>query len=922
VPREKLNFLNVAALGFLVVSLGAIAYSTNSSVQLIASQAKGRIQKTWRDIGSPGAGRHAGKLAEEAANREAALNAAAGIVRPCKTGCDASQITVDGQTAGLLGSTYSNGDVAGFYKLDNGKYYPIAESAGGPSTSDLNNLIIRNTVDTVPQEPQSGLVTGGVSSGLDQGTLTQLGRTLSGPGVAPGTVESLLNPDGTIPEIGPVEEHPGVVTLNTGDSTTIQPGRTLSGPGVAPGTIIVELNPNGTIPSNIEPVEEHPGVITLNTGGATKLGTGQTGNRIVRVQESTGITNVVGSAGTGTTAFIPNVVSIITNPNKNIFQKAVSVVSSVGVNPLFVTTTSTQPGRTLSGPGVAPGTVESLLNPDGTIPDIGPVEGHSSVTRVSSKTTNEINAVGSAGAGTTNSFIPNVVSFIVNPNQYVFQRVVSALNSLQPGGSPQSTSTTQTSKVGQRSGIARLLNPNESQSLNPQSGPVSDARSRLENIQSTRFGSGIANPHFISSSSLNPYENVPQWFWDKVFPELNLTCNTQEECVQKFSALPLADGNGVLKLTLNENYVPSGLVEMSNYGIPVATANNEITQDAAALVKKLIDDLNAEGAGVIVSYGYRSYSDQDNLRGDLGNLAALPGQSMHQAGITIDINYTRPNGAINPNKPLNNNDRITEILHQNGFVQPFPRTDPGHVVALDAIQPGLVQALIDAGINPDDEAIIKSVFLGMAQTYESQMPGATHRSEAEDQSPETSTEKIVNDHPTFNSQVDTSWQDAGIRVGGVGRVSDTACSIFLLSNLTQTDPLTVWQNIKKTTGVTKVPQDGFNTDFVLNQLEEVYNYKEVVISGDNIVAQIKKNTDSGVPVYLSSPRVKIDTGNGYITPGHHLMVIGVDDDNNLITYDSAYLDGQGRTLPLEDILDQNKWRIFASYKPGTYPTSP
>lgn len=190
--------------------------------------------------------------------------------------------------------------------------------------------------------------------------------------------------------------------------------------------------------------------------------------------------------------------------------------------------------------------------------------------------------------------------------------------------------------------------------------------------------------------------------------------------MQKFSTLPLADGNGDLKLTLNNNYVPSDLVDMSKYGIPVATANNKISLEAAALVKKLIDDLNAEGTGVIVSYGYRSYSDQNNLRGDVGRLAALPGQSMHQAGITIDISYTRPNGTINPNKPLNNNSRITEILHQNGFVQPFPRTDPGHVVALDVIQPGLVQALINAGINPDDEAIIKSVFLGMAQTYEYQ----------------------------------------------------------------------------------------------------------------------------------------------------------------------------------------------------------
>lgn len=149
VSQKGVAPLDLLAVGFLIVSLFAVTASTNNPVRTFVSNA---AKTNWRDIGSPRAGRHAGKIAEEAANQQAAKEQAAGISRPCLSGCTETQIKDTTQTVtGKLGSTYSNGDIAGFYQYG-GKYYPIAESAGGPSTGALNDLINKNTAPTAPAE--------------------------------------------------------------------------------------------------------------------------------------------------------------------------------------------------------------------------------------------------------------------------------------------------------------------------------------------------------------------------------------------------------------------------------------------------------------------------------------------------------------------------------------------------------------------------------------------------------------------------------------------------------------------------------------------------------------------------------------------------------------------------------------------------
>lgn len=152
-PGRERGVISLVVLGtaFLIVSLISVTAATNSPFKSYAIQSWAKAQKTWRDIGSPRAGRHAGKVAEQ----EAAKRAAESGPRPCLSGCSESQVKDTTQTiAGKLGSQYSNGDVAGFYQVGD-KYYPISESAGGPSTGALNDLLSKNAAQVVPVQPQN-----------------------------------------------------------------------------------------------------------------------------------------------------------------------------------------------------------------------------------------------------------------------------------------------------------------------------------------------------------------------------------------------------------------------------------------------------------------------------------------------------------------------------------------------------------------------------------------------------------------------------------------------------------------------------------------------------------------------------------------------------------------------------------------------
>lgn len=187
--RPRIKFIKIASVGFMVIALAAIVYSTNTGVRGFLSSA---AKKDWRDIGNPRAGRHAGKLAEEASNRQKAQETAAGITRPCMTGCSKEQITTGTKTAGALGYyNETTKDVSGFY-IQNGKYYPIAESAGGPSTASLQYV---NEGGSAPPPSEPSTSQEGTSSG---GGPAGSGTTSTPPQAEGSTGTTTLQTTGTV----------------------------------------------------------------------------------------------------------------------------------------------------------------------------------------------------------------------------------------------------------------------------------------------------------------------------------------------------------------------------------------------------------------------------------------------------------------------------------------------------------------------------------------------------------------------------------------------------------------------------------------------------------------------------------------------------------------------------------------------------
>jgi diguanylate cyclase (GGDEF)-like protein len=156
----KVEILNLIAVGLLAVSLSTFTYFTvNPQIKQVINTFA--VKKNPNDIGNPAARKAAGggNTAPNAVYTGPTTNTPAAPI-PCSTGCTSTQIhpqTGTTPNSGTLGSVYtSTGDIAGFYKQGtdakgNPIYYPIAASAGGPSASQLTQL-----VQTVAAQPPAG----------------------------------------------------------------------------------------------------------------------------------------------------------------------------------------------------------------------------------------------------------------------------------------------------------------------------------------------------------------------------------------------------------------------------------------------------------------------------------------------------------------------------------------------------------------------------------------------------------------------------------------------------------------------------------------------------------------------------------------------------------------------------------------------
>ena len=97
---------------------------------------------------------------------------------------------------------------------------------------------------------------------------------------------------------------------------------------------------------------------------------------------------------------------------------------------------------------------------------------------------------------------------------------------------------------------------------------------------------------------------------------------------------------------INENYIPSDLVKLNNGSFMVNRNDLFLKKEAAQSLLEMASFLKTENITLTVSSAYRSYHYQANLyaryvrelgRYEADRIAARPGYSQHQLGLTVDF---------------------------------------------------------------------------------------------------------------------------------------------------------------------------------------------------------------------------------------------------------------------------------------------
>ena len=146
--------------------------------------------------------------------------------------------------------------------------------------------------------------------------------------------------------------------------------------------------------------------------------------------------------------------------------------------------------------------------------------------------------------------------------------------------------------------------------------------------------------------------------------------------------IAVADPNSIDKLVnktyfLDQSYVPENLVELSTQ---YATEGRQLSQVAADALILMCNEAQKNGLRMYASSTYRDYQNQSDLYQQYVNkedqqfadsIAARPGHSEHQTGLTVDMASTKNGGlskfADSPEYPW-----MLENAHNFGYILRFP----------------------------------------------------------------------------------------------------------------------------------------------------------------------------------------------------------------------------------------------------------
>jgi zinc D-Ala-D-Ala carboxypeptidase len=134
--------------------------------------------------------------------------------------------------------------------------------------------------------------------------------------------------------------------------------------------------------------------------------------------------------------------------------------------------------------------------------------------------------------------------------------------------------------------------------------------------------------------------------------------------------------------TLPESYVPRDLVSLRSYGIHTLGVDMLLWQEAAEHLSQLVAAASAVGEKLMVTSAYRSFQDQQAVfartaftyEGEAGSYSALPGQSQHQLGTTVDFTSEAANYRLwKPFEDASAARWLLEHASDYGFVLSYPK---------------------------------------------------------------------------------------------------------------------------------------------------------------------------------------------------------------------------------------------------------
>jgi D-alanyl-D-alanine carboxypeptidase len=169
--------------------------------------------------------------------------------------------------------------------------------------------------------------------------------------------------------------------------------------------------------------------------------------------------------------------------------------------------------------------------------------------------------------------------------------------------------------------------------------------------------------------------------------------NSLQEQTSQLEKLNQIDEELLMKYSkvyfLNENYVPSDLSEIKNEYLYSEQQTQYFHSDALPFLVNMLEAAEASGKTLYVKSAYRSFNEQDNLKGaysviygqgTANQFSADQGYSEHQLGTTVDLITTGFGGEL-----LTSFENTDDFwwLHENaykyGFILSYPRGNAYYV---------------------------------------------------------------------------------------------------------------------------------------------------------------------------------------------------------------------------------------------------